>query len=56
MSSTNVSETNSIWLRIQHLSLSSREGILGGMFYKNAINFLGEGLERNAGVDLKEWM
>jgi len=25
------------------------------MFYKNTINILGEALERNAKVDLKEW-
>ena len=39
----------------QHMQLDYREGILEGMFYKNTINILGEELERNAGVNLKEW-
>lgn len=40
-----------IW---QHMQLPYREGVLEGMFYRNAINILGEELER-AGVNLKEW-
>ncbi|MFC1982584.1 amidohydrolase family protein [Chloroflexota bacterium] len=40
----------------QHMQLPYREGILEDMFYKNTINILGEELERNAKVDLKEWM
>ena len=42
-----------IW---QWMQQPLREGILEGMFYKNTINILGEELERNAGVSLKEWM
>jgi hypothetical protein len=38
----------------QHLQLDYREGILDRLFYKNAIDILGEDMER-VGVDLKEW-
>ncbi len=41
-----------IW---QHMQLAYREGVLEGTFYKNTINILGEELERNAKVNLKEW-
>ena len=41
-----------IW---QHLQLPYREGVLDRTFHGNTFNILGEELERNAGVDLKEW-
>jgi hypothetical protein len=39
----------------QHMQLDYREGVLEDMFFKNTVRILGEELERNAGVDLKEW-
>jgi hypothetical protein len=40
----------------QHMQLDYREGVFEGTLHKNTIDFLGEELERNAGVNLKEWM
>jgi len=40
----------------QHMQLPYREGVLELTFYKNTINILGEELERNAKVNLKEWL
>jgi predicted TIM-barrel fold metal-dependent hydrolase len=41
-----------IW---QHMQLPYREGVLEQTFHTNTYNILGEELERNAGVNLKEW-